>query len=75
MTIQNFCIIKITRADQLFHKYVAFDQCHCFATKIQSLFFLNFKPLAILYDCTTRFVLDLAGIPEDRFSHDAACNM
>ena len=29
----------------------------------------NFKPLAIFSDCTARFVSDLVGNPEDRFSH------
>ena len=29
-------------------------------------------PLAILYDCTSRFVSDLVGHPEDRFSDVAA---
>ena len=29
-------------------------------------------PLAIFCGCTARFVLDLVGIPEDRFSRDAA---
>ena len=30
----------------------------------------NFKPLAIMCSCTARFVLDLFGNPEDRFSHN-----
>ena len=32
----------------------------------------NFKPLAILCDCTARFVSDLVGNPEDRASRDMA---
>ena len=32
----------------------------------------NLKPLAIFWVCTARFAPDLVGIPEDRFSHDAA---
>ena len=32
----------------------------------------NIKPLAIFYDFTTRFVSDLVGNPEDRFSHNEA---
>ena len=32
----------------------------------------NFKPLAILCGCTARFLSDLAGNPEDRFSHNEA---
>ena len=31
-----------------------------------------FKPLAILCGCTARFVSDLVGNPEDRFSHNEA---
>ena len=33
---------------------------------------LLLKPLAIFCDSTARFVSDLVGKPEDRFSHDAA---
>ena len=29
-------------------------------------------PIAIFCDCTARFVSDLVGNPEDRFSHDEA---
>ena len=38
---------------------------------MESLFFLNpkFKPLAIFFGCTTWFVSNLVGNPEDRFSH------
>ena len=46
-----------------------------FATWIvQSLYFLNpnFKPLAIFCDFPARFVWDLVGNPEDRFSDVAA---
>ena len=32
----------------------------------------NFKPLVILCGCTARFVSDLVGNPEDRFSHNEA---
>ena len=32
----------------------------------------NFKPLAIFYFCTARFVSELVGNPEDRFSHNEA---
>ena len=41
---------------------------------VQSHFYLNtnFKPLAIFSDCTARFVSDLVGHPEDRFSHNEA---
>ena len=46
-----------------------------FATRIvQSLFFLSpkFQRLAIFCGCTARFVSDLVGNPEDRFSHNEA---
>ena len=39
-----------------------------FATRMVSIF----KPLAILCGCTARFVSDLVGNPEDRFSHNEA---
>ena len=32
----------------------------------------NFKPLAIFYGCTARFVLDLVENPEDQFSRNEA---
>ena len=32
----------------------------------------NYKPLAIFCGCTARFVSDLVGNPEDRFSHNEA---
>ena len=32
----------------------------------------NFRPLTIFCDSTARFVSDLVGNPEDRFSHDEA---
>ena len=31
----------------------------------------EFKPPAIFRGCTVRFMLDVVGNPEDRFSHDA----
>ena len=33
---------------------------------------ISFKPLASFCDCTARFVSDLVGNPEDRFSHNEA---
>ena len=33
---------------------------------------MNFKPPAIFYGCTARFISDLVGNPEDRFSHNEA---
>ena len=41
-------------------------------TVVQSLYFLNFKPLAIFCGCTARFVFVLVRNAEDRFSHDRA---
>ena len=32
----------------------------------------NLKPLAILCGCTARYVADMVGNPEDRFSHNEA---
>ena len=45
------------------------DQRLCF---LYTSYIRNFKPLAIFFDCTARFVLDLVGNPEDRFSHNEA---
>ena len=59
---------RISAAAQLISAFV-------FATRIvQSLFFLepNTKFLAVLCECTGRFVSDLVGNPEDRFSSVAA---
>ena len=39
---------------------------------VHSLYFLNFKPLAIFCGCTDWLVLDLVRNPKDRFPHDAA---
>ena len=36
---------------------------------------LRSKPLAIFCVCTARFVSDLVGNPDDRFSHEAQINM
>ena len=63
-----FCICENKAADQL-HSNCAADQRLCFPF---TFYIRNFKPLAIFYGCTARFVLDLVGNPEDRFSHDAA---
>ena len=53
----DFCIYKNKGTDQLHGNY-----------------FLNpkFKPLNISCGCTARFVSDLVGNQEDRYSHDAA---
>ena len=67
-----FCKCENKDADQLCGNHTA-DQRLCFRyIDTQSLCFLNpnFKPLAIFSDCTARFVSDLVGNPEDRFSHN-----
>ena len=51
------------------------DQRLFFATRKYNPFtsyIRNFKPLAIFCGCTARFVSDLVGNPEDRFSHNEA---
>ena len=63
MRKQDLCICENKGADQLSSNHEA-DQ--------HPLYFLNFKPLDIFCGCVARFVSDLVGNPEDRFSHDAA---
>ena len=61
-----FCICENKDADQLRSAFV-------FTTRIvQSLYFLNPKFQASSHHCgcTARFVWDLVGNPEDRFSHN-----
>ena len=62
-------------ADQLRGNREA-DQRLCFSLfgKYNTSTFLirNFKPLVIFCGCTARFVSDLVGNPEDRFSHNEA---
>ena len=41
-------------------------------TVVQSLNFLNFKPVVIFCGCTAWFVFDMVGNAEDRFYHDRA---
>ena len=51
------------------------DQRHCFRYAVGTIPVLpksDFKSLTIFCGCTARFVSDLVGIPEDRFSHLAA---
>ena len=72
----NFCICVNKDADQL-RSNCAADQRLCFTyidSTISPLFKSkdDFKPLAIVCDCTARFVSDLVGNPEDRFSHNEA---
>ena len=69
-----FCICENKDADQLRGKHES-DHSLCFATQIlQYLYFLNtkFQASSHFCGCTARFVLDLVGIPEDRFSPNEA---
>ena len=70
-----FCICENKDADQLRGNREA-DQRLCFRytdSTIPLLFKSEIlKPLAIFCDCLVRFVSDLVGNPEDRFSHVAA---
>ena len=69
-----FCICENKDADQLRGNREA-DQLLCFRyidSTIPLLPIRNFKPLAILCDCTARFVSDLVGDHEDRLSHNEA---
>ena len=71
----DFCICENKDADQLRGDREA-DQRLCFRyidSTIPLLSkFRNFKPLAIFCGCTVRFVSDLVGNPEDRFSQNEA---
>ena len=72
----EFCICKNKDADQLRDNREA-DQRLCFPYKNSTIpplpkFIRNFKHLAIFFDCTARFVSDLVGNLEDRFSHNEA---
>ena len=58
-------------ADQLRSNCEA-DQRLCFRYTDSAIFFLNFKLLVSFCDCTGRFLSDLVGNPEDRFSRVAA---
>ena len=60
----RFCICENKDADQLFSLHVWYNPS---TTLIR-----NFKPLAIFCGCPARFVSDLVGNPEDRFSHNEA---
>ena len=68
-----FCICENKDADQLRGNCEAV-QCLCFfAIRIvQSLYFLNFKPLAIFCVSAAWFVLSLVRNPKDRFSYNEA---
>ena len=67
-----FCLCEYKGADQLCSNCTT-DQRLCFHftnTPIPLLhtYNQNFKILALFCECTERFVSDLVGIPEDRFS-------
>ena len=62
-----FCICENKDADQLRGNREA-DQRLSFRHT-------DFKPLAIFCGCTARFVWDLVGNPEDRFSQNEAHKM
>ena len=73
-----FCICENKDADQLRGDREA-DQRLCFryiASTIPLLpiyiYIRTFKPLGLFCGCRARFVLDLIGNPEDRFSHNEA---
>ena len=70
-----FCICENKDADQLRGNREA-DQRLCFryidSTTPSTSYIRNFKPLAILCDCTAQFVWDQVRIPEDWFSHNEA---
>ena len=65
-----FCICENKDADQLRGNCEA-DQRLCFCYKESAIPLLRIRN-AIFFDCTARFVSDLVGNPEDRFSHKEA---
>ena len=66
----DFCICENKDADQLRGNREA-DQRLCFCYMDSAIPLLS-KPLAIFSDCSARFVPDLVGNPEDRFSQNEA---
>ena len=69
-----FCICENKDADQLRGNHEA-DQRLCFRYMDCTIPLLpkrNFKPLAILCDCTKRLMSDLVRNSEDWFSHNEA---
>ena len=72
----NFCLCKNKGAGQLCSNYTTqMTNTFVFAIRtVQCLFFFkpNFKLLTIFCSCTGRFVSDLVGSPNDRFSHVTA---
>ena len=66
----DFCICENKRADQLCGNRTT-DQ-HLYFHYTDSTISLLMKPLAIFCGCTARFLSDMVGTPEDRFSHNEA---
>ena len=70
-----FYLCENKDADQLRSNCEA-DQRLCFHYMASTFLLLpliqKFKHIAILCGCTARFVSDLVGNPEDRFSHNEA---
>ena len=66
----DFCICENKDADQLRGNREA-DQRICFRYTDTTIPLLP-TPLAIFCDCSARFVSDLVGNPEDRFSQNEA---
>ena len=75
MRKRAFCIYENKGTDQLRCNREA-DQPFCFCFTDSTIPLLPkseiLKPLAVFYDCSARFVWDLVGNPEDRFSHNEA---
>ena len=69
-----FCICENKVADQLRgHREADQRLCFCYMdSTIPLLPKSNFQVSRLLCGCTARFVLDLVGNPEDRFSHNEA---
>ena len=75
MRKHDFCICENKDADQLRGNREA-DQRLCFRYMDSTIPLLSkseiSKTLTIFCGCTARFVSDLVGNPEDRFSHNEA---
>ena len=71
----DFCICENKDTDQFRGNREA-DQRLCFRYTDRTIplttLIRNFKPLAIFSGLTARFLLDLVGNPEARFSHNEA---
>ena len=65
------CICKNKDADQLRGNREA-DQRLCFRYTDSTIPVLSISEILSLFSCTARFVSDLVGNPEDRFSHNEA---